>query len=135
MRVIHSVINGIGIFALIIGLAEVQQLDYRAPGRNRINLDNDFDMILVRFTSVFSLIYIVFTIITGHYGHKFSLTNIIAGVVYMMFITLQIALIYSLKNRVHDNFASNRTPSTLMILADLIETPSRVIVIGAVSFL
>lgn len=105
MRVIHSVINGIGIFALIIGLAEVQQLDYRAPGRNRINLDNDFDMILVRFTSVFSLIYIVFTIITGHYGHKFSLTNIIAGVVYMMFITLQIALIYSLKNRVHDNFA------------------------------
>jgi hypothetical protein len=102
-KIIQTVINVIGIVALIIGLAESQQLNLRNPNKPHIKIEMDLDMILLRFTSVFGFLYISFTVMTGILKPKFLYyedTNTAFGVIYTIEIVLQIAFIYNLKIRV-----------------------------------
>jgi hypothetical protein len=93
----------VGIIALIIGIAETQQLNFRDPNKKHITIEMDLDMSLLRFTAIFSYLYMLFTIITGNFNKEvknFRALNIINGVVSILQTTLQIAFIYNLKNRV-----------------------------------
>ena len=103
-KVTHTIINSFGIIALVIGIAEIQQLNFRHPDRNHINTEMDLDMTLLRFTSVFSFLYMIFTIITGtfnsHLENYPNELNIINGCVAIVQICMQISFIYNLKNRV-----------------------------------
>ena len=76
--------NVVGIIALIIGIAETQQLNFRNPNKNHINIEMDLDMLLLRFTAIFSFLYMFFTIITGNFNKEvehFRALNIINGIV------------------------------------------------------
>ncbi len=102
-KITQTIINVVGIIALIIGIAETQQLNFRNPNKNHINIEMDLDMLLLRFTAIFSFLYMLFTIITGNFNKevkRFRALNIINGVVSILQITLQIVFIYNLKNRV-----------------------------------
>ena len=61
-------------------------------------------MNLLRFSSIFSFLYSIFIIITGAFTDQnednFPALNIVDGTLAILQITLQIAFIYNLKNRV-----------------------------------
>ena len=103
-KVTHTLINVLGIIGLIIGIAETQQLNFRDPDRTHINIEMDLDMTLLRFTSIFSFLYMIFTIITGAFNNNVenfpNELNIVSGSVAIVQISLQIAFIYNLKNKV-----------------------------------
>ena len=69
-----------------------------------INIEMDLDMTLLRFTSVFSFLYMIFTIITGAFNNNVenfpNELNIINGSVAIVQISMQIAFIYNLKHKV-----------------------------------
>jgi hypothetical protein len=93
----------LGIVALIIGIAEIQQLSFRDLTRRHITIEMDLDMTLLRFTSIFTFLYMIFTTITGTFNKNvknFQALNVAYGVMSVTQITLQIAYIYNLKNRV-----------------------------------
>jgi hypothetical protein len=95
--------NVMGIVAMIFALAESQLLDFRDPSKAEIGAEGDLDMMLLRFCSIFTFLYLIFVIITGsfHDGLQYYKTlNVTFGVVSMVQVVLQIALIYNLKNRV-----------------------------------
>ena len=79
----HTIINFLGIISLTIGIAETQQLDFRDPEKTHINVEMDLDMTLLRFTSIFSFLYMIFTIITGAFNNNVpeypNELNIISG--------------------------------------------------------
>jgi hypothetical protein len=81
--VTHTIINFLGIISLTIGIAETQQLDFRDPDKTHINIEMDLDMTLLRFTSIFSFLYMIFTIITGAFNNNVpeypNELNIISG--------------------------------------------------------
>jgi hypothetical protein len=81
--VTHTIINFLGIISLTIGIAETQQLDFRDPEKTHINVEMDLDMTLLRFTSIFSFLYMIFTIITGAFNNNVpeypNELNIISG--------------------------------------------------------
>ena len=68
------------------------------------DISNDLDMFLLRFTSFFSFMYMIFTIITGAFNqHVDDFTNelhIINGVCDLTQVFLQICFIHSLKQKV-----------------------------------
>ena len=100
---IHIAMNVMGIVAMIFALAESQQLDFRDPGKVQIEMEGDLDMTLLRFTSVFTFLYMIFIVITGSFSDKYQhykALNVTYGVVSMIQVVLQVALIYNLKNRV-----------------------------------
>ena len=88
--------------ALIIGLAEMQHLENKDTEESDIS--NDLDMFLLRFTSFFSFMYMIFTIITGAFNqHVDDFPNelhIINGVCDLTQVFLQICFIHSLKQKV-----------------------------------
>ena len=96
--------NVMGIVAMIFALAESQLLDFRDPSKAEIGAEGDLDMMLLRFCSIFTFLYLIFVIITGSFhddGFQYYKTlNVTFGVVSMVQVVLQIALIYNLKNRV-----------------------------------
>ena len=98
-----TVVNLIGILALIIGIAETQQLDFRNPDHKHITVELDLDMTLLRSTSVFVFLYMMFTIITAVFSTNithFHTISIVSGIAAIMQIAMQIAFIYNLKYRV-----------------------------------
>ena len=103
-KVTHTIINMLGIIGLVIGIAETQQLNFRDPARTHINIEMDMDMSLLRFTSVFSFLYMIFTIITGTFNSNLenfpNELNIVNGCVAITQICMQISFIYNLKNKV-----------------------------------
>lgn len=103
-KVTHTIINMLGIIGLTIGIAETQQLNFRNPDKTHINLEMDLDMSLLRFTSIFSFLYMIFTIITGAFNNHVvdypNELNIINGIVAIIQICMQVSFIYSLKNKV-----------------------------------
>ena len=104
-KITHTIINALGIVGLIIGIAETQQLNFRDPDRMHITIEMDLDMTLLRFTSIFSFLYMIFTIITGAFNNNVedfpNELNIVNGVVAITQIILQISFIYNLKNKVN----------------------------------
>lgn len=100
----HTIINVFGIIGLVIGIAETHQLNFRDPDKTHINLEMDLDMTLLRFTSIFSFLYMIFTIITGAFNNEVenypNELNIISGVVAIIQICMQISFIYNLKHKV-----------------------------------
>ncbi len=64
----------------------------------------DLDMSLLRFTSVFSFLYMIFTIITGTFNSNLenfpNELNIVNGCVAIIQTCMQISFIYNLKNKV-----------------------------------
>ena len=97
---IHIAMNVLGILAMIFALAESQQLDFRDPGKAHIGFEGDLDMSLLRFSSLFTFLYMIFIVITGVFSAKkryYKALNITYGVVSMVQVVLQIALIYNLK--------------------------------------
>ena len=103
-KVTHTIINMLGIIGLVIGIEETQQLNFRDPARTHINIEMDMDMSLLRFTSVFSFLYMIFTIITGTFNSNLenfpNELNIVNGCVAITQICMQISFIYNLKNKV-----------------------------------
>jgi len=69
------VINLIGICALIIGIAELNILQVKSEEDSN-NSAPDLDMFLLKFTSFFSLMYVIFTIITGCFNARSKIINI-----------------------------------------------------------
>ena len=67
-KVSNTVLNFIGILALIIGIAEIQQLKPLLEEEVDAEEGYDLDTVLLRFTSFFSFIYMIFTIITGAFN-------------------------------------------------------------------
>ena len=63
-KISNTAINLIGIFALLFGIAELNRLKVKDE---KIN-NSDLDIFLLKFTSFFSLLYMVFTIITGSFN-------------------------------------------------------------------
>jgi hypothetical protein len=112
-KVTHTIINALGIIALVIGIAEMQQLNFRDPDRNHINTEMDLDLALLRFTSIFSFLYMIFTIITGTFnGHLENYPNelnIVNGCIAITQICMQISFIYNLKHRVSINSNYSQT--------------------------
>merc|ERR1712223_274786 len=98
-------INLVGILALIIGIAEMQHLENKDTDESDIS--NDLDMFLLRFTSFFSFMYMIFTIITGAFNqHVDDFPNelhIINGVCDLTQVFLQICFIHSLKQKAYMN--------------------------------
>ena len=103
-KVTHTLINMLGIVGLTIGIAETQQLNYRNPDKTHMNLDMDLDMTLLRLTSIFSFLYMIFTIISGAFNNHVvdypNELNIVNGTVAIIQICMQISFIYNLKNKV-----------------------------------
>ena len=64
-KIANTIINFVGIFALIYGIAELNHLKTK-ENFDEINSD-DLDIFLLKFTSFFNLIYMIFTIITGSF--------------------------------------------------------------------
>ena len=97
-KVTHTLINMLG----IVGLT--QQLNYRNPDKTHMNLDMDLDMTLLRLTSIFSFLYMIFTIISGAFNNHVvdypNELNIVNGTVAIIQICMQISFIYNLKNKV-----------------------------------
>ena len=64
----------------------------------------DLDMSLLRFTSIFFFLYMIFTIITGCFHVRVknfpNCLNVIDGIVSIVQICMQIAFIYDLKHKV-----------------------------------
>lgn len=64
----------------------------------------DFDMSLLRFTSIFYFLYMIFSIITGsfnlHIKHFPNWLTVLNGIVTIVQICMQIAFIYDLKHKV-----------------------------------
>ena len=101
----NTVINIVGIVALVIGIAELHHLDNKTeddePG------SYDLDMFLLRFTSFFSFMYMIFTIITGAFNHHVenfpNELHIINGVCDLVQVVLQLCFIQSLKQKAYLN--------------------------------
>ena len=107
-KVCVTVVNLIAVVALIIGIAETQQLDFRNPEHRHISIEMDLDMTLLRFTSIFVFLYMIFTVITAVFSENmthFHTISIVSGISTILEITMQIAFIYNLKFRVsHSNY-------------------------------
>jgi len=101
----NTAINLVGILALIVGIAELQHLENKDTDESDIS--NDLDMFLLRFTSFFSFMYMIFTIITGAFNqHVDDFPNelhIINGVCDLTQVFLQICFIHSLKQKAYMN--------------------------------
>ena len=96
----NTAINLVGIIALIIGIAELHHLEQRS-----VISTNDLDMFLLRFTSFFSFMYMIFTIITGAFNqHLEDFPNelhIVNGVCDLIQVILQLCFIQSLKQKAY----------------------------------
>jgi hypothetical protein len=103
-KISNTVINLIGIGALIIGIAELQHLENKSDEELAEERSNDLDMALLRFTSFFAILYMIFTIITGSFNtHLQDFPNelhLINGVCDLVQVFLQICFIQSLKQKV-----------------------------------
>ena len=91
-KVANSSINLIGIIVLVIGIAELNHLKTKQENLNT----SDLDMLLLKFTSFFSFVYMTFTIITGCFcSHVKDFPNevhLINGVCEMFQIFLQLVM-------------------------------------------
>ena len=91
-KVANSSINLIGIIVLVIGIAELNHLKTKQENLNT----SDLDMLLLKFTSFFSFVYMTFTIITGCFcSHIKDFPNevhLINGVCEMFQIFLQLVM-------------------------------------------
>ena len=89
--------------ALIIGLAEAQHLSIRESPKTSGKQESDLDLVLLQFSSFFSIVFNVFSIIAGTFSNEannFKGLNVTTGVAYIALIILQITLIYNLKTKV-----------------------------------
>ena len=104
-QISNSIINLAGIFALIIGIAELHHLENKKDSAGLSSFD--LDMVLLRFTSFFSFMYSVFTIITGAFNHHVeefpNELHIVNGTLDLIQIFLQLCFIASLKQKVSKN--------------------------------
>ena len=86
--------------ALVIGIAELHHLENKDQEAD----ESDLDMFLLRFTSFFSFMYMIFTIITGAFNHHINdfpnELHIINGVCDLVQVVLQLCFIHSLKQKV-----------------------------------
>lgn len=104
-KISNTIINLVGIIALIIGIAELHHLETREDSADGYW---DLDLFLLRFTSFFSFLYMLFTMITGAFNHHIqdfpNELHIINGLCDLLQIILQLCFIQSLKQKV-TNFA------------------------------
>ena len=100
----NTAINLVGIIALVIGIAELHHLEAR-PDLDSESCIPDLDMFLLRFTSFFSFMYMIFTIITGVFNHDLAdfpnELHVINGVCDLLQVILQLCFIHSLKQKVN----------------------------------
>lgn len=101
-KISNTIINIVGILALIIGIAELHHLETR---ENPDESYWDLDLFLLRFTSFFSFLYMIFTMITGAFNHNIegfpNELHIINGLCDLLQIILQLCFIQSLKQKVY----------------------------------
>lgn len=97
----NTAINLIGIIALFIGIAELHHLEHKQVSKSDMY---DLDMFLLRFTSFFAFMYMIFTIITGAFNHNRenfpNELHVINGVCDLIQIIMQLCFIVSLKQKV-----------------------------------
>ena len=100
-KISNTIINIVGIIALIIGIAELHHLETRKDCEDSYW---DLDLFLLRFTSFFSFLYMIFTMITGAFNHNIegfpNELHIINGLCDLLQIILQLCFIQSLKQKV-----------------------------------
>ena len=100
-KISNTIINMVGIIALIIGIAELHHLETRSDSEESYW---DLDLFLLRFTSFFSFLYMIFTMITGAFNHNIegfpNELHIINGLCDLLQIILQLCFIQSLKQKV-----------------------------------
>lgn len=103
-KISNTIINLLGIVGLVIGIAEIQQLNFKYPDKHHMSSEMDLDMKLLRFTSLFAYIYMIFTIITGVFHTNIiefpNELHVVNGCVSIIQITMQIAFIDNLKHKV-----------------------------------
>jgi len=99
-KISNTIINLVGIIALIIGIAELHHLETREDSADGYW---DLDLFLLRFTSFFSFLYMLFTMITGAFNHHIedfpNELHIINGLCDLLQIILQLCFIQSLKQK------------------------------------
>ena len=100
MKESYFIIYDIFLSALVIGIAELHHLENKDQEAD----ESDLDMFLLRFTSFFSFMYMIFTIITGAFNHHINdfpnELHIINGVCDLVQVVLQLCFIHSLKQKV-----------------------------------
>eukprot|EP00095_Tigriopus_kingsejongensis_P008824 maker-scaffold280_size224562-snap-gene-0.12 protein:Tk08824 transcript:maker-scaffold280_size224562-snap-gene-0.12-mRNA-1 annotation:"conserved hypothetical protein" len=105
-KITNTIINFLGIVALVIGVIQIQNLDdnrqFETDSSERES--SSLDLSLLRFTAFFSYLYICFTIITGAFnGHHHNFPNglhILNGITEAIQISMQIVFIFDLKQKI-----------------------------------
>jgi hypothetical protein len=99
-----------GIVGLIVGLIKTRQLIFLEPGKKLNTVEMDMDLTLLKLTSFFYFLYMIFTIITGIFKeHEAEFPDrliVLYGCVGILQICLQIAFIQNLKQKVCKSFFS-----------------------------
>lgn len=102
-KIITTIVNLFGIVGLIVGLIKTRQLIFLEPGKKLNTVEMDMDLTLLKLTSFFYFLYMIFTIITGTFKeHETEFPDrliVIYGCVGILQICLQIAFIQNLKQK------------------------------------
>jgi len=116
-KISNTVMNTVGVAACLIGIARIQKLDDNKDEEDDESFD--LDEALLRFGSVFSFLYAIFTIITGSFSDHIEgqvnsdfpqQLHVLNGIMEILQIVLQIIFIHNLKEKELPNHLKDERP-------------------------